>query len=257
MSVSRTLTRMALALLLGGLLATPALATPLNLQSGDVVDTIEFDALRSNGDQGSYTWDGLLGTIESDPDARITSVDVERAPAYPPTLTSVPETNVTFTFRADLLNYQQTGPTSANVFFTSAAPRTGGFDVNVFQGALGSILTGNFVGNFVFGGDFTQPSLLATANIIVTGGDSQLINALGGIGGMAVLELTASAFNFMPNLSTLGADGNLVNSNFTLEFSGVIRPAATAPFVPEPSVAMLLGCVLLGGLGFARRARAR
>ena len=39
----------------GAVLAASAQATPLGLQVGDMIDTIEWDALDANGDGGNYT----------------------------------------------------------------------------------------------------------------------------------------------------------------------------------------------------------
>lgn len=82
------------------------------------------------------------------------------------------------------------------------------------------------------------------------------MNALGGIGGMANVVLGATIGDFTPGLPALAADGNIWNSNFTLSLTGTLVPLAPAPFVPEPSTALLTGAGLLALVGVARRTRA-
>jgi hypothetical protein len=219
-------------------------ASPLNLQNGDVIDTIEWDALYVNGDGGSFT----QSIQQLFTNGRITNVDVERSPAFPPTLTSLPQTGVTFTFAVDLVAMNVT---SNFVLATFAGASAVSPDVTVIQNG-NTILTGDFLGNFVFGGATSSPTLLSSANIQVTGGDPALIGA---IGSLAVLDLTASVFGFVPSLATILASvsGNTIGTNFTIEFSGTLRPANPAPFVPEASTAMLLGSGLLGLIAATRR----
>ncbi len=241
---------------LGGaaLLAFGAGATPLGLQVGDTIDTIEFDAKAVNGDGATYTFLGPpdpKGRLHAD--GQFTSVDVEAGNPSFPDINQLP-LNVTFTFDADLLNYQPLGGTAVNIFFTRSSTTTP--DVTVTQGnSLNVILTGNISvpGNLTFTGDITNPTLLAFGNFVITGGKPSLVNALGGLGGSAILSLVATADSFNPNLAILGADGNLVNSNFFVELSGTLTPNNASAFVPEPTTALMLGAGMLGLLAFGRR----
>jgi hypothetical protein len=95
--------------------------------------------------------------------------------------------------------------------------------------------------------------MLAVGDITITGGHPDLVAALGGAGGTAFLNLVATATSFAPNLLVLGADNNIVNSNFFVELSGTLTPTTASAFVPEPTTALVLGTGLLGLLAFGRR----
>ena len=231
-----------LLLLAGALVAGPVAATPLNLQPGDLIDTIEWDAI-SPGGGGNF----LVSTQELLTAGQITSVDVQRAPAFPPTLTSIPQSGVTFSFGVQL--------TDANIFpggnllTTWAGSSLTDPDVTVVQNG-NTILTGDFLGSFFFGGFLNQSTLVASADISVTGGDQALVDAIGAV---ATLKLSASVFGFNPNLPVLLADTIAGNENFFVEFSGTLLAPNAAPFVPEPSAAVLAGIGLLGVLAAGRR----
>ena len=90
----------------------------------------------------------------------------------------------------------------------------------------------------------------------ITGGDAALVDALGGAGlGQANILLTASVFGFTPDVGTLLADNEIFNSDFAVSLSGTLVPLTAAPFVPEPSTALLLGGGLIALIGVSRRAR--
>jgi hypothetical protein len=101
-----------------------------------------------------------------------------------------------------------------------------------------------------------QSEVVAIGRITVTGGDAALVNALGGAGvGQADILLAASIFNFDPDILSLLGDGTLFNSDFGVDLSGTLTPLNSAPFVPEPSTALLLGGGLIGLVAVTRRAR--
>ena len=97
--------------------------------------------------------------------------------------------------------------------------------------------------------------LTGVAKINITGGDLNLVNALGGLGGEAELLLTGSIFGFSPKLNALANDLNIFNSSFTVSLSGTLIPITPAPFTPEPGTALLLGAGLVGLLAMGRRRR--
>ncbi len=238
---------------LGGLLFCCALlspvaghASPLGLTAGDVVDLIEIDALRANGDGVAYT----AGTTTAVADGQATSV--VRSVGGGPLL----QTGVDFAFDVSLVS-QSVTPIAGNlvlidVTFGNASPTA----FSMTEVGLGTVLTASFATPFSLSGfvNILSPtlSLTGSANLAITGGNSLLVSALGGA---AELDLDAAAFNFLPPLATIAADGNIFNDDSTFALSGVLRPTAPSPFVPEPSTALLMASGLLGLLGAGRRVR--
>jgi PEP-CTERM motif len=232
-------------------LAVPALATPLNLNVGDVVTQIEWSS--TNG--GSYTQNNpSLGTANVMGD--LDSVTI----AAGPTTNSL--TGVTFQLDVDLLSqsvFPLGGPFfAANVIFGGSSAIQPDFTVS---DNTGIILQGNLTGSLQLAGvvNVLNPNaeILGFTSIVITGGDSNLVDALGGLGGTGVLNMTGAIQSFSPNLATLLADLNAFNSNFTFSGTGIITPDVNAPFVPEPSTALMLAGGLLALLAASRRAARR
>ncbi len=241
--------------LAGVLLAPGALASPLGLAVGDQVSVIEVDALYVDGNGGAYTWNGADGAVTGDGD--VTSIALSAGPSLPGPLI---QTDVTFHFDGDF-DFQTVIPQGGSKYFIQAnfVTPTPGPAFSMSQTGLGTILEGDFNIPLTLSGTVnlaeTSFTLTTATNIQTTGGHAQLIDALGGIGGIAVLSLTTSAFNFLPGLNIISADGNFFNDNVTFAMTGTITPATSSPFVPEPSTAIMLAAGLLGLVAAGRRAR--
>jgi hypothetical protein len=248
-------------LLLGALVAGPAGASTLGLEGGDIIEFIEFDALFSNGDGASYTFDGADGILTGD--GRATSITVDRG-GSPETLTDIGTAGAVLSFGLDLVNVPIANfvnpPTNTLLNTVIAFGGAAGTHPD-FQITIGNLVVveGNFVTPLLVGGFINTlasgGTMVASGEIVVTGGVSAFVDAVGGIGGTGILELDSGAFNFAPGLGTLAGDGNVVNSNFIVALSGTLTPTNPAAFVPEPGAMVLLGSSLVGLLAVARRRR--
>lgn len=234
--------------------AAPAGAGPLGLNPGDTITSVEWDALMSNSPQGG-AYNNATGLFSAD--GRVTAVNIQGP-------TTVLQSNVDFNFDLDFisetLNFASFPPTVfSNIVLGTPGNSVAGPDVIVRENG-NTILFGNFTSLVVAAGDIDvtvgSSQIVAVGRITITGGDANLVNALGGAGlGQANILLTASIFGFSPDVATLLADQMLFNSNFMVSLSGTLIPLASAPFVPEPSTALLVGGGLIALIGVTRRAR--
>ena len=254
-NLSRKLALCAAVLLLGA----SAQGTPLGLQIGDVVESIEWDALQNisggpGGDGGSFTSTGT-NTGDTTMDGRLTSVTVEFA-----STSLVSDTN--FVLEAALSAVSVLSLGGSTVLVSKTFVGVAGHDITVTDGT-GTILTAELAPTgFVVGGiyDLSGTLIDATAvanavDISVTGGDDMLVAALGGIGSGASLELDGTIFDFVPSMGTILENG-VIDEDYTYSGTGTIQPTEAAPFVPEPGTLMLMGLGLLG-LSFAGSQRRR
>lgn len=250
MPLSRTL---GLGLAAAFLLApTAGLGAPLNLAPGDVVSVVEWDALKSNGDGGSYD----EATGDADVDGNVPSVTVQN---------SVTKTisNTSFELDATLDSVDITpnfGGQSNLVFVVGNFTGVGGPDLEVGDGT-GTILTADLTTDLQIGGVVdlnnlanVDTSQLQATDIQITGGDTDLVNALGSTG---TLELQGTLSEFDPTIQQLitgDGDNDPFDTSFSFSAGGIVTPTSPSAFVPEPGTALLLASGL-AGLGFAARRR--
>lgn len=234
--------------------AAPASAGPLGLDSGDTISSIEWDALTSTPGQGGAYSDA---TNLFSADGRVTAVNVQGP-------TTLLQSNVDMHFDLDFISETLDFSGFPPIVFTNIVLGTPGNSVAgpdvVIRENSNTILFGNFTSLVVAAGDLDVSSgssqIVAVGRITITGGDANLVNALGGAGlGQANILLTASVFGFTPDVGTLLADSELFNSDFAVSLSGTLIPLSAAPFIPEPSTALLVGGGLIALIGVSRRAR--
>jgi len=233
------------------LLAATAQAAPLGLSPGDLITSIEIDALKSGGNPGDGAYYDI-GTGLLDGFGRINSLQTN------PSGTLV-QSDATYTFSADFLSESLT--LSAPFANTTATLISPGLqpDFVVLEG-LSTVLFGNFVGNLVVSGEINlnnpgPQNLSAIGRVQFTGGAANLLTALGGAGGQANVLLSVTVGDFDPDLTVLAADNEVWNSSFNVSLTGQLIPLNPAPFVPEPSTALLFGAGILGLMAVSRRAR--
>ncbi len=240
-----------LAGLVVALLAAGAQATPLGLSPGDLITSIEIDALKTGGNPGDGAfYDASSGLLDGQ--GRINSLQTN------PSGTLV-QSNATYVFTA-LFDSESLvlNPPFADAAAILVSPGLQP-DFVVMEG-LSTILFGNFVGNLVVSGEINlanpgPQSLSAIGRVQFTGGATNLLTALGGVGGSANVLLSVTVGDFAPPLNVLAGDGEVWNSDFSVSLSGQLIPLNPAPFVPEPSTALLFGAGLLGLMAISRRAR--
>ncbi len=249
--------RGALVALLAMGVAASAQATPLGLSPGDFVTSISIDSLSSPpgpgnpGDGASYDVNTSLLSSQGRINSLLASGNV-----------LVP-TGGTFEFDALFLNESLIDPFPVSPFRVGSAnlgPTGSSPDFTLFENG-NVILTGDFVSltlsAFVNINLTTPQQVSAVGTVAFTGGDANLLNALGGMGGQANVLIDVTVGDFSPTLDVLAADNNIFNSNFDASFTGQLIPLMPAPFVPEPSTALLVGFGLAGMLGVARNREAR
>jgi hypothetical protein len=234
-------------------LAGGSSAAPLGLSPGDLITAIEIDALKLGGNLG----DGLffdVGTGLLDGQGRVNSLQTN------PSGTLV-QSNTTYTFSAEFLSEVLTGtPPFANTSSILISPGLSP-DFVVLEGAS-VVLFGNFIGNLTISGEINMnnpnpQNLSGIGRVQFTGGATNVLAALGGVGGNANVLLDVTVGDFAPPLANLASDGEVWNSDFSASMTGQLIPLSPSPFVPEPSTAVLFGAGLLGLLAVSRRTRGR
>jgi len=241
------------------LIAGAVQAGPLGIGYGDEISSIEWDALAANGEGAVYT----AGTGDFAIDGRFNSVDLVGPSTLPVANVSM---RANLAFFSELLTFPGNFPTNPNVGVDIRLVSAGDApDVVIKENGI-NILMGNFTSQVRATGSLnvldSAAVLVAAGKITFTGGNGQLLNALGGAGvGQANVILRASLFDFDPqpiNLLQTGPGVNqLFDNDFNLSLSGTLTPLNTAPFVPEPSTALLVGGGLVVLLGISRRAQRR
>jgi hypothetical protein len=246
MIVRRLRSPSSVAVALAALLAAGASeAAPFGLTPGETITSLEIESI---GGTSGYT----AGTKTLAGTGDVTAVNTDMGILTPPT--------VTWDF-SSILSSQNNTYTAPFLSGQAYFQTTGGTDFAIQEGGV-NVLTGVFVGNLVVSGTINVsggPDLPVSAigRVQFTGGTSSLLAALGGMGGQANVILQSTVTSFSPSLTSLASDLNVYNSDFTFELSGTLKPLNPAPFVPEPSTAVLLASGLLGLLAVSRRVRAR
>ncbi len=259
---------------------SPAQATYFGLDVGDEIDTVGFTIDSPNGVFNDVT-DELDIVAEADDITTTTAAVLGEINGGP------------ITVGMDLASEQLVHDGFGFFTYTAAfTGRLGGADITLTAPVNASLpeaggqllMSGNFlVTNLALEIEFAPafsifgtPVFTGTFNVI--GGDSAFLDVFGSQGTLA--NVLASGTTSSPPTSALLADGFLFSvrdtnlaacaaqaantlclasivantGSFNFSGTGELEPLSAAPFVPEPSTALLLGFGMVGLLGAARRA---
>lgn len=232
------------------LLSTGASAYPLGLSPGDLIESLEWDALQSvSGDGGAYTPTGP-GTGDASMDGRITSITVAVANTNP--LSNV-DFSLDVEFDAGASSITFLGGTLYDVYAVFNGSSSVSPDFRLIDNSV-TVLTADLTQPLILEGIIdlaaSNPQILASGVLTITGGDAQLVAAFGAT---ADLVVDGGLNNFSPALASIfGGPFGPFDDAFTFDGNGILAPLSPSPFVPEPGTALLLG-LGLAGIGAARR----
>ncbi len=259
-AASRSGFAVALLVLTAALAAGPARAAFLGLEAGDLIDTIEWDALKTVTGDGLFYTVGTPGTAVGD--GRTQSITLDDATV----LTDIGAVGTDLHFEIDFVSESNFVPFGSvlvvNITLNGSASVSPDFQIGLNLGLAGEniLVNGDFSAPFKIQGivnlaDVASTNILTTfADVSITGGHPDFTAALGTTG---VLKLTASLFSFNAPLNILLSDLQMFNSSFNVSMSGTLSPTTPSPFVPEPSTALLFASGLLGLLAMVRRTGVR